>query len=49
MTPERWQQVDQLYHSALDQEPHSHEAVKDMSAAAIIRLSLQKRSTSFHP
>ena len=39
MTPERWRQVDQFYHSALEREPDSHEAVKDMSAAAIIRLN----------
>ena len=50
MIPERWQQVDQLYHSALEREPDSHEAVKDMSAAAIIRLSLQTRDESSpHP
>ena len=48
MTPERWQQADQLYHSALEREPDSHQAVKDLSAAAIIKLSLQTGTKAVH-
>jgi hypothetical protein len=41
MTSERWRQVDRLYHSALEREPDSHEAV-------IIRFSLQTGTKAVH-